>query len=182
MEQRSNVTPISLPNVYPSSINSVTGKLLSEHNLSMVLRSICSRHFIYTKDVKATTGNFNLAVDSVYSTISGGVAIIDGYVVTLNTTTTLTNIPTDLVPFGEIKQFYIALCLVKQNAVENNVGTNDPVFNSLSFVFLEDKVEDNEYYKYLYLYKVGVTQNALDTNSIQDLRVYTPFEIGRAHV
>lgn len=176
MEQRSNVTPISLPNVYPSSINSVTGKLLSEHNLSMVLRSICSRHFIYTKDVKATTGNFNLAVDSVYSTISGGVAIIDGYVVTLNTTTTLTNIPTDLVPFGEIKQFYIALCLVKQNAVENNVGTNDPVFNSLSFVFLEDKVEDNEYYKYLYLYKVGVTQNALDTNSIQDLRVYTPFD------
>lgn len=176
MEPLSNITPISLPNVYPSSINSVTGKLLSEHNLSMVLRSICSRHFIYTKDVTATSGNFNLAVDSVYSTISSGVAIIDGYVVTLDTTTTLSNIPTDLVAFGEIKQFYIALCLVKQNAVENNVGANDPVFTSLSFVFLEDKVEDNEYYKYLYLYKVGVTQNAIDTNSIQDLRVYTPFD------
>ena len=72
MEPLSNITPISLPNVYPSSINSVTGKLLSEHNLSMVLRSICSRHFIYTKDVTATSGNFNLAVDSVYSTISSG--------------------------------------------------------------------------------------------------------------
>lgn len=176
MEPLSNITPIPLPNVYPSSINSVTGKLLSEHNLSMVLRSVCSRHFIYTKDPLATSGNFNLAVDSVYSTVSRGIAIIDGYVVTLDANTTLSNIPTDLVAFGEIKQFYIALCLVKQNAVETNVGTNDPVFTSLSFVFLEDKVEDNEYYKYLYLYKVGVTQNAIDTNSVEDLRVYTPFD------
>lgn len=179
MEQpviNTNITPVPLPNVYPSSINSVTGKLLSERNLSMILRSICKRHFIYAKDQNANTGNFNLAADSVYSSISPGIAVIDGYIVSILNTTALSNIPTDIVEFGEVKQFYLALCLIKQKAVEANVGTNDPIFTSLSFVFLEDKLEDTDTHKYLYLYRVGVNQNAIDTNGIEDLRVYSPFD------
>lgn len=175
-----NVTPITYPVVFPSSINNIAGKLLSERNLSLILRSICSKHFIYTKNPKASTGNFNLTVGQ-YGVISPGIAIIDGYIVTISNNTTLLNIPTNTVAFGSVKTFYLALRMSKQNSPEgnvgNNTGINDVIYDSLAFEFLEDKLEDTDSTKYLYLYKMGITQNSIDTNTIEDLRVYSPFDV-----
>ena len=178
--KQSNITPVQQAVVFPSSINNVAGKLLSERNLSLILRCICSRHFIYTTNPYANTGNFNINVDS-YSVISPGTAVIDGYVVTISNSTNLVNIPTDKVAFGEVKPFYLALHLGKQKTsdlnVGNNLGLNDIVYDKLTFEFLEDKLEDTTQDKYLYLYKMNITQNSIDVNTIEDLRNYSPFDV-----
>lgn len=178
--KQSNITPVQQAVVFPSSINNVAGKLLSERNLSLILRCICSRHFIYTTNPHATTGNFNINLDS-YSVISPGIAVIDGYVVTISNSTNLINIPTDKVAFGEVKPFYLALHLGKQKTsdlnVGNNLGLNDIVYDKLTFEFLEDKLEDTTQDKYLYLYKMNITQNSIDVNTIEDLRNYSPFDV-----
>lgn len=176
MAERLNITPINSPNLFPSSINSTTGKLLSEKNLSLILRSICTRPFIYASNLGLNDDNFSLNIGQ-YGVISKGIAIIDGYIVSLYSNTTLLNIPTDLVPFGQVKDFYLVLKLTKQLTEEGNVGNNDEVFSSIAFEFIEEKYSDTNEIKYLYLYKLKVTQNAIDTGSIQDLRVYSPFDI-----
>lgn len=165
-------TPIYQPNVFPSSVNSVAGKLLSERNLSYILRSICNRHFIYTKDKDAETGNFNLDVSG---SISSGMAVIDGYIITVNSATSL-NIPYGSVPVGQIVPYYIAIKINRQLTPENEIGNNDPIFASISFEFLDEPVEDSSIEKYLYLYKVDVNNLGMLPTNIQDLRTYMPFD------
>lgn len=165
-------TPIYQPNVFPSSINSTTGKLLSERNLSYILRSICNRHFIYTTDPLAPTGNFNLDPSG---SISSGIAVIDGYIITITSATTL-NIPFGSVPVGDIVPYYIALKINRQLTPETGVGNNDPIFASISFEFLTEKIEDSSIEKYLYLYQVDVNNLGMLPTNIIDLRTYMPFD------